>query len=211
MSTYLRISAHLLTCCVLAFVMLSCGGGDKPEKTDTDEASISTTGTLAAVQEMAKQVEENQKNGPVETVDFRKLKDMLPTEVASLPRKSASGEKNGAAGMTFSTATARYENADDSQNIELSVVDAGGTAMLMGMAAWSMIEVDKEDDNGYERTTKMGDHKAYEKYNKSDKSGETAVLVKNRFIVTAKGHGVEPEALKSALEALDLDKLADLK
>ena len=202
--------SRLLAIGALTLTLAACGGGDKTEKPDDDGTSVSAGGTLAAVQEMAKQAEEAQKNGPVATVDFRKLKDMLPTEAANLTRKSASGEKNGAAGMTFSTATARYENADNSQNIELTVVDAGGTAMLMGMAAWSMLEVDKEDDNGYERTTRMGDHKAYEKYNRTDKSGETAVLVKNRFIVTAKGNGVAPDALKNAIEAVDLDKLADL-
>ena len=209
MYTSLRTVSRLLAVLSLTITVTACGGGDKTEK--TEEASVSATGTLAAVQEMAKQAEEAQKNGPVETIDFRKLKDLLPIEAAKLPRKSASGEKNGAAGMTFSTATARYENADNSQNIDLTVVDAGGTAMLMGMAAWSMIEVDKEDDNGYERTTRMGDNKAYEKYNKTDKSGETAVLVKNRFIVTAKGNGIDPDALKSAIEALDLDKLAEMK
>lgn len=211
MITSLLTHSRLLAICAFTLTLTACGGGDKTEKADDDGTSVSTTGTLAAVQEMAKQAEEAQKNGPVETIDFRKLKDMLPIEAVSLTRKSASGEKNGAAGMTFSTATARYENADNSQNIELTVVDAGGTAMLMGMAAWSMIEVDKEDDNGYERTTKMGDYKAYEKYNKTDKSGETSVLVKNRFIVTAKGNGIGPDDLKKAIEAIDLDKLAELK
>ena len=211
MLTSLLTPSRLLAICAMSLTLTACGGGDKTEKSADEGTSVSAGGALAAVQEIAKQAEDAQKNGPVATVDFRKLKDMLPTEAAHLTRKSASGEKNGAAGMTFSTATARYENADNTQNIELTVVDAGGTAMLMGMAAWSMIEMDKEDDNGYERTTKMGDHKAYEKYNKTDKSGETAVLVKNRFIVTAKGNGIDPDALKSAIEAVDLDKLADLK
>lgn len=81
----------------------------------------------------------------------------------------------------------------------------------MGMAAWSMIDVDKETEDGYEKTGKMGDNKSYEKYNNSNKSGEIAVMIRNRFIVTAKGNGVSMEKIKAPLEDVDLDKLADMK
>ncbi|MEZ0607438.1 transposase [Fibrella sp. WM1] len=194
----------------LSAMLVSCGSKDK-EQNEDDGATASVGGTLNAVQEMAKQAEEAQKNGPVETVDFRKLKELLPAEADGLARKSATGEKNGMAGFTISTATARYENADNSENIELALVDAGGSGALMGLAAWTMVDVDKETEDGYERTTKMGDNKCYEKYTNSSKSGEIAMVVKSRYIVTAKGNGVSMEKLKSALEAIDTDELVALK
>ncbi|RYF69900.1 MAG: transposase [Cytophagaceae bacterium] len=192
----------LLVCCT------SCGSSD--EKKEDDDASASLGGTLNAVQEMAKQAENAQKNGPVETIDFRKLKEMLPADADGLPRKSANGEKNGMGGFTFSTATGRYENEDNSQNIELAIVDAGGSGAMMGMAAWSMIDMDKETESGYEKTTKIGDNKAFEKYDNTNKSGEVAVLVKNRYIVTVKGNGVDMAKIKSVLDDVDLDKLSDM-
>ncbi|CCH00718.1 hypothetical protein FAES_2709 [Fibrella aestuarina BUZ 2] len=196
------------TFCVV--VMLAGCGRKNDEQQEDDGATASVGGTLNAMQEMAKQAEASQKNGPVATIDFRKLKDLLPADADGLARKSASGEKNGMAGFTISTATARYENADNSENIELALVDAGGSGALMGLAAWTMVDVDKETEDGYERTTKMGDNKCYEKYTTSSKSGEIAMVVKNRYVVTAKGNGVSMEKLKSALEAIDTDKLSAL-
>lgn len=172
---------------------------------------MSVMGAAGALKELAAQAEEMQKKGPVETVNFRSLKELLPDDADGLDRKEATGEKNGAAGFTVSTATGKYANDDKSETIELTLVDGGGTAMMMGLAAWSMIEVDKETENGYEKTGKMGDNKSYEKYDNTNKDGEIAVLVNKRFIVTAKGRGVSMDKIKAALEDVDLDKLADLK
>ena len=200
-------SCLLLPALLLTFLLTACGS--KEEK--KDEESVSMLGTASAIREMANQAEDMQKNGPVETVDFRVLKELLPANAGGLPRKEVSGERNGAAGFTISTAEGKYANDDESQTIELTIVDGGGTPMMMGLAAWSMIDMDKEDDNGYERTTKMGDNKAYEKYNQNDKSGEIAVLINKRFVVTVEGRGVTMDKIKDALNGLDLDKLASLK
>lgn len=206
------ISGRFLSLATLCLFMLcvACGSSDEKKEADSG-ASASLGGTLNAVQEMAKQAEEAQKNGPVETIDFRKLKELLPADADGLARKSANGEKNGMGGFNFSTATGRYENADNSENIELAIVDAGGSGAMMGLAAWSMIDMDKETESGYEKTTKIGDNKAYEKYDNTNKSGEIAVMVKSRFIVTVKGNGVEMDKLKAVLDDVDLEKLGDMK
>ena len=198
---------------ICAPLLLNCGGNKEEEKAkeEKDESGVSAVGAMGAMKEMAAQAEEMSKKGPVKTVDFRSLKELLPAEVDGLTRKEASGEKNGAAGFTISTATGKYANADGSETVELSLVDGGGTAMMMGLAAWSMIEIDKETENGYEKTSTVGDYKSYEKYDNADKSGEIAVLVNKRFIATAKGQGIGMDKLKAALEAVGLPKLADLK
>ena len=193
------ISLSLLTGC----------GSNKEEK--KDEESVSATGTFGAMKEMVAQAEEMQKNGPVKTVDFRSLKELLPADADGLTRKEATGEKNGAAGFTISTATGKYANSDGNETIELSLIDGGGSSMMMGLAAWSMIEVDKETETGYEKTGTMGDYKSYEKYDNGDKSGEIAILVNKRFIATAKGRGVSMDKIKAALNDINLDKLADMK
>ena len=194
-----------------ALLLTGCGDKQKEEEEKKEEESVSALGAMGALKDMAAQAEEMGKKGPVETVDFRALKDLLPSDADGLSRKEATGEKNGAAGFTVSTATGKYGNDDGSETIELTLVDGGGSAMMIGLAAWSMIEVDKETENGYEKTTKMGDNKAYEKYDNNSKDGEIAVLINKRFIVTAKGHGVSMDKIKDAIEDVDLDKLADLK
>ena len=200
-----------------AALLMSCGGKSDEEKAQeaaekiADDAKVSVSDAMGAVQAMAKQAEESQKNGPVETVDFRALKELLPDNADGLARQSATGEKTGAMGFKISIANAKYANTDNSERIELSIVDAGGTGVMMGLAAWSMIDVDKETENGYEKTGKMGDYKSYEKYDNSGKDGEIAVMIQNRFVVTAKGQGVSMDKIKTALEDIDLNKLADVK
>ena len=206
----MRTNLNLLWAGLLPALLLT-GCGSKKEEEKKEEESVSAMGAVGALKEMAAQAEEMQKKGPVETVDFRSLKELLPADADGLARKEATGEKNGAAGFTISTANGKYTNEDGSESIELSIVDGGGSAMMMGLAAWSMIEVDKETENGYEKTTKMGDNKAYEKYDNASKDGEIAVLVNKRFIVSAKGRGVSMDKIKAALEDIDLDKLGALK
>ncbi len=208
----MRTNLNLLWTGLLSVTLLaSCGGNKEEEEKEKEEESISGLGAVSAMKELANQAEEMQKKGPVATVDFRTLKELLPAEADGLARKEATGEKNGAAGFTVSTANGKYENEDGSETIDLSIIDAGGGAMLMGLAAWSMIEVDKETENGYEKTSTIGDNKSYEKYDTKDKDGEINLLVNKRFIVTAKGRGVSMDKIKAALEDVDLDKLSDLK
>lgn len=206
----MRTNVNLL-CAVLlpALLLTSCGGKTEEEK--KDEESVSVMGATSALKEIAAQAEEMQKKGAVETVNFRSLKELLPDDADGLVRKEATGEKNGAAGFMISTATGKYANDDNSETIELTIADGGGSVMMMGLAAWSMIEVDKETENGYEKTSKLGNNKSYEKYDNASKDGEIAILVNKRFIVTAKGRGVSMDKLKDALDDVDLDKLADLK
>ena len=82
---------------------------------------------------------------------------------------------------------------------------------LMGMAAWSMASIDKETENGYEKTTEYQGHKAFEKYNTQSKNGEISVIVANRYIVQVEGRDVSIDKIKSVLGDIDLGKLADLK
>ena len=208
----MKINHQLFATALLcATLLMGCSGNKQEEEEKKDESSVSAMGAMSAMKEMAQQAEEMQKNGPVETVDFRTLKELLPADADGIARKEATGEKNGAAGFVVSTANGKYANSDNTETIDLSIIDAGGTAMLMGMAAWSMIEVDKETADGYEKTGKMGDYKSYEKYNNTDKDGEIAILVNKRFIVSVKGRGVSMDKLKATVNDVDLSKLAGMK
>jgi hypothetical protein len=112
-------------------------------------------------------------------------------------------------GFKVSTAEARYK--EDDSSIKVTILDVAGTGALMGMAAWTMIDMDKENENGYEKTTKYKGFKAFEKYNSKNKDGEMAVIVASRFIVTVSGNNVEMDKIKSTLDDIDLGKLEDLE
>ena len=51
----------------------------------------------------------------------------------------------------------------------------------------------------------------HEKLSKSGGTNEFAIVIADRFVVTAKGNGVPLDALKSAVSGLDIGKLEGLK
>jgi hypothetical protein len=185
------------------FLLSNCGG--KKEEDEKEEPKTAAE----ALQNVADEAEKMAKDGPKEVVDAKALKELLPADADGLPRTEASSEKTGAMGFKISTANAKYRDGDSS--IEVSIVDVAGTGAIMGMAAWAMVDIDKEDGSGYEKTTKYKDHKAFEKYNTNDKDGEIAVLLANRFVVSVKGNNVSMDKIKATLDDIDLGKLADMK
>jgi len=190
---------------VLALSVWSCGGSEEKQ------AAEAPKNAMDAIQQMADKAQAMQEKGPVEPVDFRTLKEMLPTSAAGMERTEATGEKNGAMGFSLSQAEGRYENADAS--MEVGIVDTGGVGgmAMMGMAAWAMSEVDKETATGYEKTTTIDGNKAYEKYDTQGQNGELNVLVGDRFIVSIKGNQVSMDQMKATLGDLDLNKLAKME
>ncbi len=149
-------------------------------------------------------------NSAAAVVDFRQLKSLLPADLPGMKRTGASGEKSTAMGMTLSFAEGQYEGADGS--IEIKISDFGGTGFATMMAAgWSMQEIDRETETGFERTTTIGGHKAKETYDSENKGGQTEVLVAGRFLVEVVGSEVTAEAIKAAVDKIDLGKLAGLK
>lgn len=152
---------------------------------------------------------EDENGETVPAADFRDLKALLPDRLLRMERTSHSGERSGIKGLQVSVAKAEYE--DDERYLEVNIVDGGGFPLAgLANAGWLMVEVDKEDSNGYERTTTIDGSKAFEKYNTKWKEGELVVFHEDRFIVTLKGKGLEADDLRRVLDRLNLDKLEEL-
>ena len=147
---------------------------------------------------------------PVEPVDFRDLKAMLPETIGSMKRAAAEGEKSGAMGVVVSHAEGRYES--DGANVEIKITDPGNLSGFAAMAAvWMNVEMDRETDSGYEKTGATGGRRFHEKYDKSAKSGEYTMIVGQRYMVEVRGSGVDMATLKKAMESIDLAKLESMK
>jgi hypothetical protein len=151
----------------------------------------------------------------VESIDFRKLKEWLPAELNGIKRKEAGGEKNRIGDITVSTARATFQKGEDenSPRIEIEVVDYGGVKdMAQGLAAaWTAADVDRESDNGYERTIKLKNQPAMETWDNQSKHGQVQVLAGKRYIVTLQTDNIPAEQIKKIAESLALDKLAEMK
>jgi hypothetical protein len=150
--------------------------------------------------------------GAVEPVDFRALKDLLPESIGGLKRGEASGERAAAAGMKMSHAQARYGNSD-SARLRLKITDAGSMSGFAGMAsaAWAMVDIDRESDGGYEKTSTVDGRRMHEKWNAKNRRGEVDMIVGGRFIIEIRGNDIEMKDLKQAIKAIDLKKLEALK
>jgi Yip1-like protein/zinc ribbon protein len=147
----------------------------------------------------------------VEPVDFRELKALLPESIAGMKRSQATGEKSGMGGLTIATAEARY-GEQGGRSVEIKVTDMGGAGLgMMGLAAWAMVEMDKETENGHEKTGKLDGRPFHEQYNDKTRSGEFSLVVAQRFLVEAKGGNVDLDTLKGGVTAVNLARLEAMK
>ncbi len=206
------------------FIMWGCGSNegdpekndrDKPreERNDDEDTKTGFKGLDDFVDNM-KEMQENFEEGKeVETVNFRDLKALLPEELDGLRRTSASGEKTNAFGLNVSKAEGEYKTEDNSSRIKITIVDMGGMSGWAGMAAfgWTMTEIDKETEDGYERTIEYRGYKGLEKYNTKRNDGKKEIMVAKRFMVTVEGDNVPMEAIDDAMDEIDLDELEDMK
>ncbi len=214
----------LLGISIGALALQSCGGSSNKAEAKEDDAFISVetedeNGKTSVkinpnnLTDALNSVAEEASGGKVkakEVVDYQSLKDFMPGSVIGMKRTELNGQKSGAMGQNLSTAEARYEEGNKS--LQISVIDAGGSALVLaGLAMWADMDMSKESDEGYERTTKIDGYKAFEQYNNRDQSGQVSVLVEDRFIVNVEGDNISDKDLKRAMDKLDLKKLARMK
>jgi len=147
----------------------------------------------------------------VDPVGIDQLKPFIPETFAGLTKLSSSAEKTGAMGMVVSKAEAKFGDGAQ-KNVSLDISDAGGASGLLGMAGWMGVQGEKEDDDGFERTKNENGRLIHEKGAKrAGGRNEFTVVLGGRFIVSAKGHGIDLPALKTAVSGLDLAKLEGMK
>ncbi len=175
-----------------------------------DDLNDDLAGALNKVQDALRDVEKNLKSGEeVEVANFRDLKEILPKRMLGMERYSHTGEKSGVTGFKISQATAKYKDGD--RRLEINIVDSGGMALAsLGAAAWTMLDVDRETDDGYERTTTIDGYKAYEKFDSRRGEAEISIFYEDRFLVSIKGDNLKKGDPEKILDRLELDDLEDL-
>jgi hypothetical protein len=185
-----------------------------------------------AAQESSKKIEEAQKSGDpnaqaqaamqglgallgggkrVDPVGIDQLKPFVPATFAGLDKTGGSAEKNGMVGLAVSKAEGIYSDRAR-KHVTLEITDTGGASGLVGLAGWMSMQGEREDDSSFEKTTKVDGRLTHEKGSKQPGgSNEFTLVLGDRFIVAARGTGVELPELKGAVAGLDLGKLEALK
>lgn len=186
---------------------------DKDNDDDDDDSKTGIKDLDDFVDNMKDLQDNFEKGKKVETVNFRDLKAMLPEELDDLKRTSASGEKTNAFGINVSKAEGEFKSEDNSQRIKITITDMGSMSGWAGLAAfgWTMAEIDKETDEGYERTIEYKGCKGFEEYNTKRNNGKKEIMVAKRFMVSVEGYGVPKEAIDDAMDEIDIDNLEEMK
>ena len=146
----------------------------------------------------------------VTPVGLDQLKPFIPETFAGLAKTSSNAERSGVAGLMIAKAAATYGDRAK-KSVSLDVSDTGGASGLLGLAGWAGIQGEREDDDGFERTQKVDGRLVHEKGSKHGGSNELTIVVGERFVVSAKGRGVDLAELKTAVGGLDLGKLEAMK
>lgn len=151
-------------------------------------------------------------DGAVEALAPDLLKPFVPDQLGGLARTSISVERNAAAGMQVSEATARYAD-DDGIALRLQIKDFGGIGSMVSMlAGFAAIGSEKETEDGYERTYRDGSGRVvHETWSSRDRSGQFAILIGERFMVEVSGSGTDMERIKASMAGLDLAGLEALR
>lgn len=152
---------------------------------------------------------------PAGPIDYKKLKEQLPQTLAGCNRTEASGEKTGLGDFKVSMARGTYvkdKEKDDSPRIELQIQDFGtNKQMIEGMSYWTKLELDKEGDDGFQKTLKIQEQPAMQEYRNDGKSGTLTLVVGERYFVTVNSTGLTADEFKKIGDELKLKELAALK
>ena len=145
-------------------------------------------------------------------IDYKKLKELMPDKLLDQQRTKLEGEKISIGEFIMSQATATFGDKDDAPRFEVQFIDySASKAMAEGMTAWKSIEIDKEGDDGFERTTKIAEQPAFQSFQKEGKSGQVNIFVAGRYLVTVQLNNVTGDDVKKVGDALPIAKLVELK
>jgi len=134
------------------------------------------------------------------------LRGVVPASLGGLARSEISVERNAALGIQVSQAEATYSDGAGKE-LDLEIMDMGGSAGLMAIASWAGIEQDRQSSTGYEKTYRANNRVLREVWDQSSMHGEFSVITSNRFVVTIRGNVPSMDALKSVAGGVDLAAL----
>jgi hypothetical protein len=145
----------------------------------------------------------------VDPVQLDALKPFVPDRFAGLPRTELRTDRSGVKGLMVAKAEGVY--GDGARRVELEVTDTGGAAGLMGLASWMGVQGEHEDSRRREVTREENGRLVHEETSKQGGDNQYSVVLGQRFVVSARGRGVDLDALRSGVNGLDLSRLAALK
>jgi hypothetical protein len=199
----------------------ACGQSQEQQQAETAaaEASKAAEGVASGAEEVAKGLEglakgfqelaQNADVKPVDPVSFRELQTAFG-DLKGWEKEKPTGERMTAP-VSFSQASVTYRQGDAS--IDAKIVDSGFNQILMAPFAMFLTSgYEKETQDGYEKSVKIGEYPGWERWNSDGKDGELNAVIGKRFLLTLEGNGIEStKVLYELAQATDMAKLASMK
>lgn len=193
--------------CSMALLVapLACGG-DSSEDTAQNAAQSAADAmrqAADAMQDAATNLSSNASTEEGEPWTAQEMQDALPESLAGLERTSSERSSTGAAGITMAQAQATYEG--EGRTLEVQMMSGGG--IMAGPAmAFTMVEFDRADDNGYERTITYDGMKGMQEWeeNGDDRHAVMMILVHSSLMVRLEADGMTMDEVEDAFDDLDL-------
>lgn len=145
-------------------------------------------------------------NGKATALPPKRLAMMLPAELpGGLVQSNLKTSGTSIGGVGASSASASYGDGDS--RIDLTITDLGVAGSLAALG--SALNVESESQNGsvIERTGKIDGRMAMVRFDSARKDGRYGMIVGDRFNIEADGQANSVEALRAALDRIDIDAL----
>lgn len=199
---------------MLSLLVIACKGENNPlnkikEAAGAVEDAKQGFENINDVVEGLEGLEENTKNlRELTPITKEQIKAWMPEEVVDLKRTAF----NIGSQIGISTFKLTFKG-DDNKMIKITISDGAGNgaAMVSMFAILQNMEVDKEDESGYERTQNFDGQRTLIKYQSSEKYQKSSLqcLLNNRFGIEANAWKMTPDELWNYIEKLEIEKLIE--
>jgi hypothetical protein len=197
----------LVSILLTGIFLLSCG-----KVKEATNAAEGLKNYADGLKESASKIEERKAKGDTIAMPYGELQKLLPTSVSGYNKEGdPKGESINMMGMSYSTASQVYKSAEG--EITVNIMDYNASYAGFG-AATAMFATGFSVDNDQEHIGAIdlgiSGVKAWEDVKKKEKKSTVMAGVNDRFLVTAEGRNVEPDAVKAAIKSVDFNKLAGM-
>jgi hypothetical protein len=188
-------------------IVLSCG-----KVKEATNAAEGLKNYAEGLKESTSKMEERRAKGDTISMPYSELQKLLPTSISGYDKDgNPKGESINMMGMSYSTASQVYKSGDS--EITINIMDYNASYAGFG-AATAMFATGFSVDNDQEHLGAIdlgiSGVKAWEDVKKKEKRSTVMAGVNDRFLVTAEGRNVEPDAVKTAIKSVDFSKLAGM-
>ena len=202
----------LITIAVLLLMVVACKKENNPLnkiKEATNKVKEAKQG-LENVNEIIKGAEDLEKNieklSELMPVTKEEIKAWMPKEMDDLKRT----EYNIGSQMGISTFKLTFKG-DAEKKIKITISDGAGkgSAIIAMFSMMQNIEMDKENESGYERTQTLDEQRMLVKYQSSENYEKSTLqcLFNERFGIEASAWKMTPDELWEYIKKLDIDTL----